>query len=185
VLIVGMVCVIALISPPPKEGIPPFLIYLLFLIIGSYFSAHGNSIGAQTGEPSPFHLPSGTFRILILVALIGTVAYRVTNAPGEWIILMNNTVTRLKDEPYLPLIIMGGFFAGVVFHSLLGRHLMGFYVYQDLLAWVAIIAEVLMVISILIMGVINPSLQAQDPIQLREFDAVLGAVVAFYFAARS
>ncbi len=189
-LIVGTVCVMILIAPAASEisdryAIPPFLIYLLFLIIGSFFSAHGNTIGAEEDEPHPLHLPRGTIRIIVLAAIIGTVVWKWQHDPDGFTKLLSVTADRLKREPLLPFILLIGFFAGIVFHALLGRHLIRYTAYQDILAWVAILAQTLMVISILVIGVINPSLQVHEPLEPAMFEAGLGAIVAFYFAARS
>ncbi len=187
-LVVGTVCVMILVAPanPARyNAIPPYLIYLLFLIVGSFFSAHGNSIGSESNEPHPFHLPRGTIRIAVLVALIGSVLWKIVNDHETFRALIGVTADRFKDEPLLPFYIMGGFFAGILFHALLGRHLIRYAAYQDVLAWVAIVAQSLMVISILLIGVINPNLTVHPQLDLATFEAALGAIVAFYFAARS
>src|SRR5690349_15489746 len=60
--IVGLVCGIILI--PARSGviapIPPYLIYLLFVMLGHYFAAHGVTIATREDpSPSPLHMPGG------------------------------------------------------------------------------------------------------------------------------
>src|ERR1700686_3659865 len=69
--IVGLICAIILI--PGSHTIPPYLTWLLFLMVGHYFTAHGITIATRDEEaPSPLYLPGGTVRVLILLALIGS-----------------------------------------------------------------------------------------------------------------
>src|SRR5207244_3845248 len=74
--IVGLICAIILLPAAPT--IPPYLIYLLFLMVGHYFAAHGVSIAPRDdASPSPLFLPGGTVRMFILVALIGCIGWRL------------------------------------------------------------------------------------------------------------
>jgi hypothetical protein len=187
-MIVGTVCIMILIAPAnpePRNALPPFMLYLLFLIVGSFFSAHGSTISAEPDEPSPFHLPRGVIRFAVVAALAATIIWKLMHEPEAFAKLVDITADRLKREPFLPLYVLGGFFAGILFHALLGRHLIKYTSYQDLLAWVAIVAQTLMVIAILLIGVINFSLQEHAPLEPATFEAILGGIVAFYFAARS
>jgi hypothetical protein len=185
-LISGMICLILLISPikdDEYQGIPPYLVYLLFLAVGSFFSAHGSSIG-KAGQPSPFYLPHGVIRLLILAGLVATIVWKFTNeyATLEW--QAKSTFNELKNEPFLPLVILGGFFVGHLVRFLasgLGQSP----AYQDILAWIAIVAVILMVADTLILMVINPSLLETPPVPLANFEAGIAAIIAFYFAARS
>src|SRR3989442_1245934 len=74
--IVGLVCTMILLPSAPT--IPPYLIYLVFLMVGHYFAAHGVTIAARDDPaPSPLYLPGGTVRLLILLALVGCIGWRL------------------------------------------------------------------------------------------------------------
>jgi hypothetical protein len=84
--------------------------------------------------------------------------------------------------PMLPVVILGGFFAGALVRMVIGRQPPAWY--QDLEAWLSLISVLLMSVATLIHLVINPSLQT--PIMsLPVWECILSAVVAFYFGARS
>ena len=57
--------------------------------------------------------------------------------------------------------------------------------YQDLLAWVALLAVLGLGAEVLIQTVINPSLPEDKRLDLPAWQGVLSAVVGFYFGARS
>ena len=116
--IVGVVCAIILI--PGEHTIPPYLIYLLFLMLGHYFAAHGVSIATRDElAPSPLYLPGGTVRFLVVVALIGCVGWRLYQDQEGFIRMFAKSLETLKDEPFLPLVILGGFLAGVILRSVI------------------------------------------------------------------
>src|SRR5262249_34918678 len=72
-MVVGLVCLMVLLpgrADAPRH-IPAYLVYLLFMVLGHFFAAHGHSIGRAAGEQaSPLNLPRGFVRLVILVALI-------------------------------------------------------------------------------------------------------------------
>jgi hypothetical protein len=183
-LIVGLVC--ALILIPGREGQPapirPYLIYLLFLAIGNFFAAHGNSIArAGSGFAPPLHLPSGIVRGLVLLALVGTVAYKLATDPDGLAAQFRVSVALLQQEPYLPVIILAGFFLGVLSRWVLGgqRSYWG----QDLQAWVSLVSALLLAVDALIRLVIEPTLP--EWLALPTWEGILGGAVAFYFGERS
>src|SRR5690348_6290574 len=78
--IVGLVCAILLI--PGNKTIPPYLIYLLFLMLGHFFASHGVTIARRDdAAPSPLYLPGGMVRFLILAALIGCIGWKLYSEP--------------------------------------------------------------------------------------------------------
>src|SRR5438105_974020 len=82
--IVGLVCAIILI--PGSHTIPPYLIYLLFMMLGHYFAAHGVTIATRDDpSPSPLYLPGGTIRMLIIVALVACIGWRLYVDPAALI----------------------------------------------------------------------------------------------------
>src|ERR1700722_4336186 len=77
--VVALICAIFLI--PARSGvapIPPYLVYLLFLILGHYFTAHGTTIATRDDTaPSPLYLPGGVVRFLVIIALVGCTGWKL------------------------------------------------------------------------------------------------------------
>src|SRR5438874_13109368 len=101
--IVALVCGILLI--PEQRAIPPYLIYLLFLMLGHYFAAHGVTIATRDDpSPSPLYLPGGTVRVLIFAALVGCIRWRLYSDHTALINQFEAPLEQLKKEPILPLV---------------------------------------------------------------------------------
>ena len=56
--------------------------------------------------------------------------------------------------------------------------------FQDVLAWLSLLAMIGLAVETIIIVFINPSLQVGD-LNLKTWEAILTAVVSFYFGARS
>lgn len=177
--IVGLVCAIIMI--PGNHAIPPYLLYLLFLMIGGYFAAHGVSISAPA-EPSPLYLPGGTVRFFIVAALVGCIGWKLYQDQVGLIDQFSRSLDELKKEPVLPLIILGGFFLGILVAAIL-RQLDPANIYRDFEAWISLIALLGIVVAGIIHLVVNPSLE--QTLYLPMWESSVGGVVAFYFGERS
>ena len=179
--IVALVC--AIILMPGHQTIPPYLIYLLFMMVGHYFAAHGVTIATrEDSSPSPLYLPGGTVRVLIILILAGCVGWKLYDDRDGFQAQFAASLDALKTQPYLPLAILGGFFVGVALHSLVSRKDPPA-AWQDFEAWVSLIALIGLAIAAIIHLVIDPSTEVK--VMIPTFDACLGAVVAFYFGERS
>jgi hypothetical protein len=179
--IVGLVCAIILI--PGSHTIPPYLIYLLFLMVGHYFASHGVTIATRDEEaPSPLYLPGGTIRILILAALIGSVGWKLHSDQEGLVKQFESSLELLKLQPYLPLVIMGGFFLGVMVRAVLGRLGTNAFI-QDFEGWISLVAMIGIVLAGIIHLIVNTSLA--DTLYLPTWEGFVGGVVAFYFGERS
>jgi hypothetical protein len=183
-IIVGVIC--ALVWLTPRDGrpvpIPPYLLYLLFLALGHFFAAHGNSIApAGSDSASPLHLPAGFVRLLIVVLLLGTLGYKLATDQQALSDQVVASVDGLKNEPLLPAIMLAGFFLGVIFRWI--THGDRSYWAQDFQAWVSLIAMVLLAVAALIHLVIQTSLP--EELHMSDWEGFVGAVVAFYFGERS
>ena len=179
--IVGLVCAIILL--PSSPTIPPYLIYLLFLMLGHYFAAHGVTIATRDDPaPSPLYLPGGTVRLIIVAALVGCIGWRLYTDQAGLTKQFEASLELLKKEPILPLIILGGFFIGVMVRTLVQRMEPGA-AFQDLEAWVSLIALLGIVSAGLIHLVVSPSLE--ESLYLPTWESFVGGVVAFYFGERS
>jgi len=186
-MIVGLICILMLL-PLPKSGqpyaIPAYLGYLLFLVLGHFFAAHGHSIAGPTaGGQSPLHLPRGTLRTLILVAFLGVLG---------WHYYTHHDLSELQpdlDQPWIPVVILAAFFLGILINriaSLIFRGPTGLpFWYQDILAWVSLLAVIGLAAEVAIQFFINPTLPPERQLNLPTWQGILSAVVAFYFGVRS
>ena len=184
--IVGLIC--AIIMLPVREDaphtIPPYLIYLLFLMLGHYFASHGGTIAAagEGGRASPLYLPGGTVRVLIVLALVGCIGWKLYSDQANLIKQFEGSLELLKQEPVLPLIILGGFLVGVIARVIMrgiGPHA----ALQDLEAWLSLLALLGILIAGVIHLIVDPSLEQR--LYLPIWESFVGGVVAFYFGARS
>jgi hypothetical protein len=184
-LVTGMISLLIALPPhDPVRKIPPYLFYLLFIVVTHFFAAHGHSIRHVRGSPSPLYLPRGLVRLLILVGLAGSVTFAMIRDQPAFLAEMEATMQELTKPPYLllPVYVLGGFFLGVIVRTLVGRDNPSPAI-QDIEAWFALIAILLMCIAAFIKFVIETSLW--EPLSWPEFEAIVAAVVAFYFGERS
>jgi hypothetical protein len=179
--IVGLVCAIILI--PGNHTIPPYLFWLLFLMIGHYFTAHGVSIATRDEPaPSPLYLPGGTVRALIVLALTACIGWKLYDDRDGLTSQFARSLEVLKDQPILPLVILGGFFLGVIVRSVISR-LGPSAAFQDIEAWISLIALIGIVLAGMIHLIVNPSLE--ETLYMPTWESFVGGVVAFYFGERS
>jgi hypothetical protein len=94
------------------------------------------------------------------------------------------------EQPYLPLIMLAAFFAGVGINRLAKMFLAtpeGLpYWFQDIQAWVALLGVLMLSVEVLIQLVILPSSpDLQERLNFSNWQTILTAIVAFYFGARS
>jgi hypothetical protein len=179
-VIVGLFCAILLVPAKQLLPIPPYLVYLLFMIVGHYF-AHRS--GATSGSDyHPLYLPRGFVRFIVMAALVGTIGWCLHNDPEKLRDQFEKSLDALKEEPFLPLWILGAFFLGVVVRAVVGRENPP-YVVQDLEAWLSLISIVGLGAAVVIHLVIAPTLEKD--ISMPTWEAILASVVAFYFGERS
>jgi hypothetical protein len=187
-MVLGLCWALMLLPEDRNVGIPLYLMYLVFLVLGHFFAAHGHSIaGPNAGQRSPLFLPRGTLRFLMIAGFLGVVGYRYY-IYGDWNKLFV-LAQPLTNQPELPFIILGGFFIGVVLGRTLLRLLSGPTGppawLHDMQSWVALCAGFGLGIEIVVQLIINPSMDEQHRINLPQVQAILAAIVAFYFGARS
>jgi hypothetical protein len=171
----------------PKERdihIPLYLLYLTFLVIGSYF---GNRAAAhQSGESPPLGLPRGSIRFLIIVGFLAVCGWGWYNDRDFF---SNIRFDQAAEQPFLPFIIFGAFFLGTVVTTMAHAVLAGPaglpYWYQDLQAWVSLIAVLGLGAEVIYQLVIKPGLDPATAMELPQWQTILSAIVAFYFGARS
>jgi hypothetical protein len=183
-VIVGLMCALIINPRDLTIAIPAYLIYLLFLILGHFFASHGTTIASRnSGQPSPLHLPSGSVRLLIILALGGAIGWKMTQNPDALQQQFVASLEALKDQPYLPILILGAFFVGVMLRTIVGSTNPPQWL-QDFEAWVSIVALVGLGIAAVIHLVVTASLEVPY-LPLPTWEGILGAVIAFYFGERS
>lgn len=108
--VVALSCAIIVVPSRGVVAIPPYLIYLLFLLMGHYFAAHGVTIATRDDpSPSPLYLPGGVVRTLIIIALGGSIGWKLyDNMPGLRD-QFTESLKGLQDQPYLPLVVLAVF----------------------------------------------------------------------------
>jgi hypothetical protein len=179
-LIVGLFCAMLLVNAKTTLPISPYLIYLLFMVLGHYF-AHRSGAGAGS-EYHPLYLPRGFVRFVVMVSLIGTIGWCLYNNPDKLEAQFTASLDALKLEPYLPLCILGAFFLGVVVRAIVGRENPPYFL-QDMEAWVSLISIVGLGVAAIIHLIIVPSVTSTVSMPIAE--AILASVIAFYFGERS
>ncbi len=150
---------------------------LMVLILAHFFAAHGHSIRASGVGPSPLHLPRGSVRFLLLAGYLGLAGFLYHTQPKfEY---------PSTSAFILLLVLLSGFFLG---HVLTGAVLwfsggvLPFW-FQDVQAWVALLAILCMGVILIIQVFINTSLSLEQQLDLPVVEAILAALVGFYFGA--
>jgi hypothetical protein len=184
-VLVMVLLAVAILWMPSRSvlPLPPFLVYLLFLVVGHFFAAHGVTIAAGNSEhPRPLRLPGGVVRLLIIVSLGGTLLYQYLTNPEGLKAQFHASLDQMKDQPYVPLCILGGFFLGAMVRAVVGRTNPSAW-FQDVEAWISLLALLGLLISSMLHLVVNPTLE--HPVSFAGWEGFMGAVVAFYFGERS
>ena len=152
---------------------------LMVLILAHFFAAHGHTIRPTSDLRSPLGLPRGSVRFILLVGYLGLAAFLYHMKP-QFEYPSTSAVVLL-------LILISGFFLGHIVSGAVRAVSGGTlpFWYQDVEAWVALLAVGSMGVLVIIMLFINPSLPLELQIDLRIVEAVLAALVGCYFGARS
>jgi hypothetical protein len=180
--IVALVCVILLVPSQTVVAIPPYLIYLLFLMIGHYFAAHGVTIAAgDAAGPRPLYLPGGVVRVLIILALAGSIGWKLYSDKAGLEEQFDASLTEVRNQPIMPLVILGGFLLGVIVRTLVGREHPPM-AWQDFEAWISVLALFGLGVAAVIHLV---QFTVTVPFGLPLWESILGGLLAFYFGARS
>ncbi len=136
---------------PELKTLPLSFVYLQFLmilILAHYFSAHGSTIGKTVSERAPLGLPNGSVRFLLLVGY-GGLAYYLYRHQSEYEMPPTN---KIQDYIILVGLLLTGFFVG---HYLTwgmrtaSGGALPFW-FQDIQAWVALLATIGLAILLLI-----------------------------------
>jgi hypothetical protein len=170
-------------SPLINEKLPTVFIYLLILmvlILASFFSAHGGTIGTHISTRSPLGLPRGSVRFLLLAGYLG-LAYYLYRIQPEF------AVPQMGSFVLLLLILLSAFFIGHVVTGFMrfthGGVLPAWF--QDFEAWLALVAMLALGVILVVQLFINPGLNVEKKLDLPHVEAGLAGLVGLYFGARS
>ena len=186
--VLGLLWLLAL-QPMPGHGQPlgevklptvfMDLQILMVLILASFFAAHGHSIRAHLEQKSPLGLPRGSIRFLLLTGYLGLAVFLFRTQPKfEY---------PSSSAVILLLVLISGFFVGHVATGgvrILCGGVLPFW-FQDVQAWTALLAMLCMGVLLIIQLFINTSVSLEQRIDLPFVEAILAALVGFYFGARS
>jgi hypothetical protein len=193
--VLGLLWAVALIHTPGEKvadadkHLPMIMIslqILMVLILVHFFTAHGKTIGRHISTASPLGLPGGWVRFILAAGWIGLGVFLFYNHADFEL----PEKTSLWSLLLLLVVVLICYFAGMILSA--GVRMMwgdpppG--PYQDLEAWVAMIALVILGIIVL-MHLIRGSLSAENKDSLAGTldvaQAVVSGLIGLYFGARS
>ncbi|HMO37226.1 MAG TPA: hypothetical protein PKA06_14405 [Gemmatales bacterium] len=178
ILSVGIAAAFLLYLGHPKATHVPLYLHFLTFGLFLFFASHGRTIG--TAGRSPLYLPRGTLRFLIVAAIFGTVGWLVWQNPQEVMNRMRPTEVELQSWAPMFAASVIGFFAGWLLSIGPWRNAAAF---QDVLAWISLVALFMMLAEALWKGFIDP-----QGIKIENryiWESLLIGVVTFYFGSRS
>jgi hypothetical protein len=157
-----------------------YLQMLMVLILAHFFTAHGGSIGTEPGGRSPLGLPRRSVRFVLLAGYLGLAAY----------LWRNNLDFEIPTRgPFLLLLtlLISAFFLGHVVTGFVLWMSRGVLppAFQDIQAWIALLAILALAIVFVVHVFINPGVEPGKRIESPVLEATLAALVGFYFGARS
>ncbi len=157
-----------------------YLQMLMVLILAHFFTAHGGSIRPHPDAASPLGLPRGSIRFLLLAGYLGLTYYL-------WHNHLSFDYPPQAEFLLLLALLLSAFFLGHILTGIVVRLSGGTlpYWFQDVQAWVALLALVALGILLIVQLFINPSLAEPERLNLQKLEAGLAALVGFYFGARS
>jgi hypothetical protein len=187
-MVLGTVWTLLLMPAEKMISVPLYLYYLTFLVIGSYFGSRSHAPPGRRETP-PLYLPRGSIRFLIIAGFLGVAGYGWYQ---DHEFLEKLRLDDMRKEPYLPFIIFGSFFLGVIVAlvahlTLSGPEGMPSW-YQDVIAWISVIAVLALGGGVIYEVVIRPTMSG-DAFTMAKlgmpWETILSGIVAFYFGVRS
>jgi hypothetical protein len=186
--VLAVLWLVVLVPPGPRESALNkqvslafvYLQFLMVLILGHFFTAHGTTIGSAVSSRSPLGLPTGTVRFLLLVGYVG-LAFYVYKTPRPF------ELPETGPIGIWLLVMLSAFFVGHMvtrfMHWLYGAVLPA--AFQDIQAWFALVSLLGLGILLMFRLIVNPNLPDENQVQLDYLEAILAGLVGFYFGARS
>jgi hypothetical protein len=189
--VLGLLWAVALTHPHGEtvseadKHLPTILIglqILMVLILVHFFTAHGHTIGRHISTAPPLGLPGGSIRVILAAGYIGLSAFLLYNE-ADFDLPEKGALWSLLLELVVLLVC---YFVGMLVTRLvrIGWGEPPPAPYQDIEAWVAILALLGLGIAVLV-HLINRSIAAENKISLDMAQAVLSGLIGLYFGARS
>ncbi len=170
-----------LLMPPDKDVQVPLYLYFLLGLVFVFFVSHGHSIAPQgTTHRSPLGLPKGSIRGIIFVGTVAVVGWCYHSNRELLLTRLTPAPDQLGQWPNLLLALVGGFFLGWIIRLGPWKNV---YWFQDIQAWLSLLAMAGIGVEILIRLFINPHMERDFNAPL--WEQIVVAVVAFYFGVRS
>jgi hypothetical protein len=183
-MVLGLIWTLMLLG---KE-VPLYLQYLMFMILGHYFASRRPVPSVDVREPTPLYLPRGIIRAVIFLGFVAVIVGLFVQHGDNLEHLLSGLRDSRGQKQFLPLLLVAAFFGGV-FMAKVGRwlepHDRPRRWLQDVEAWLALIAVMLLTLEVMLQLVINPSLPEERRLALPHVENVLAAIVGFYFGART
>ncbi|MCS6850525.1 MAG: hypothetical protein NZ700_05065 [Gemmataceae bacterium] len=188
-MVLGIVWTLLLLPKDRDVHIPVYLYYLMFLMLGHYFAARGQAPKVKgRGGASPLYLPRGTIRFLIVLGFVGVLGWGYYSNPN-FLERLKPLPEEIAEQPLLPIVLLGAFFLGVIVERaaqvlLHGPQGMPGW-YQDVKAWLSLLAIMGLAAEVIIQLVLAPTVDWAAGWNLPHWQMILTGVVAFYFGTRS
>ena len=180
IMIAGLFWTVLILAERNEAIEVPLFLYFLTGMVLLFFGSHGHTIGRHLNAGSPLHLPSGTIRFLLFAGTIGVFAWMYYKDPTRIRDIVTPKAEQLQQWPQLLMVTVGGYAVGYLVGRGPWRRRNSF---QDLLAWVSLMAMIGLVVETVWIVFINPSLV--EGMTLHTWEAALTAIVSFYYGARS
>jgi hypothetical protein len=173
-----------LLVVPQQEGKNPIhvplAVYCLLALVLHFFGSHGHSIPSAAGQPSPLHLPRGSIRFIMVAGSVAIVGYEYWFDAERMLARLTPQADQLTAWPHLLMALGGGFIFGLLLRLGPWKRLPA---YQDILAWISLVAILLLAAYTVFHILISPTMNM--PIDPLIFECLMVSVVSLYFGARS
>jgi hypothetical protein len=180
-MIVGLFWLMMLLPEDKFPGLQvPLYLYVLLGLVLLFFVSHGKTIGHGVDRHSPWYLPRGFFRWILVLGTLAVVGWAYHTDPVILERRLTPTVDQLPQWPRLLLALGGGFFLGWLMQLGAWRNSPWF---QDIQAWISLLAMLGLLAEVVIRLFIDPSLG--ERLNLPNWECILTAIVALYFGVRS
>jgi len=193
-MVVGTIWALLLMPKEKNVHVPLYLYYLAFLTVGSYFAGRSHAPPAHmSNEPHPLYLPRGSIRLIVIAGFIGVVGFAIYKNHDFLSddLFDPRELLDPKEKPTitLPLILIGAFFLGIIVNGLSRWVLAGPEGlptwYQDVLAWISVLAVLGLGTEVILQLVVLPSMEEANRFNLPPLQMILSGIIAFYFGVRT
>lgn len=176
-MITAMIWLLLLVGPSKQLTIPLNHHFLMFLVMLVFVSHRPQT--ADDEPLTPMGIPIVLVRLFILFGTAAVLGYLYFKHRADLWKILTPPADQLENWPGFLLAMGGGF--GVGYLTRLGPWKDTF-VYQDLQAWVSILAMLGLIAELIIRLFINPNLRQE--FDTFPWECLLTGLIAFYFGSR-